>query len=67
MPEEKKAPKSIPPFDGNDFDVWLERRKQLWQYCVTKPEESKQADHELWVSTTSRTKEILYEADHENG
>ncbi|OWZ19346.1 LOW QUALITY PROTEIN: hypothetical protein PHMEG_0006424 [Phytophthora megakarya] len=79
MHEEKKAPqeskderKSIPPFDGNDFEVWLERvklklqRKQLWQNCVkdvTEPEVSnKQADYQLWVSKTSRTKDTLYEA-----
>ncbi|GMF41340.1 unnamed protein product [Phytophthora fragariaefolia] len=69
--EDKDDRKSIPPFDGKDFEVWMERvklklvRKKLWQYCekdVTKPEVTKQSEHEEWETKTSRAKEILYES-----
>lgn len=68
---ESKGERKILPFDGIDFEVWLERvklklqRKKIWQYCikdVTEPEESKQSDHEEWVEKTSHAEEILYES-----
>ncbi|ETP08847.1 hypothetical protein F441_15257 [Phytophthora nicotianae CJ01A1] len=66
--EEKKA--AHPPFDGKEFEVWLERiklkmeRKGVWKYCereIEEPEESKHQEHDEWKKETARAKEPLYD------
>ncbi|KAE8895565.1 hypothetical protein PF010_g191 [Phytophthora fragariae] len=70
--KDKKEDKKThhPPFDGDDFEMWMERimlklqRKGLWEYCeseVTEPGESKEADHSKWLTESQRTREYLYD------
>lgn len=67
-----------PPFDGQEFEVWIERitlklqRKGLWNYCereLTKPSltdgESKGEEcegHITYKKESRRAKEILYDS-----
>ncbi|ETO67724.1 hypothetical protein F444_15383 [Phytophthora nicotianae P1976] len=69
--------KALPSFDGEDFEVWLERmtmklqRKGLWSYCEKEPTEPSFADdeskgeetddHAKYMKESRRAKEILYD------
>ncbi|KAG3136766.1 hypothetical protein PI124_g15219 [Phytophthora idaei] len=73
--EDKK--KAHPPFDGQDFEVWLERitlklqRKRLWKYYEREPTEPSLTDDEskgeeceapiMYTKESRRGKEILYD------
>ncbi|KAG2973836.1 hypothetical protein PC129_g22966 [Phytophthora cactorum] len=66
----KEEKKSHQPFDGNEFEMLLERvalnlqQKGLWKYCereVDKPVEAKADEHTTWVEEPWRTKEYLYD------
>ncbi|KAE9308211.1 hypothetical protein PR003_g20798 [Phytophthora rubi] len=74
MPDtkDKKEDKKThhPPFDGDDFEMWMERimlklqRNGLWKYCeseVTEPEETKDADFSKLLTESRRTREYLYD------